>query len=1164
MSDKNNQVLVVGIDVGSTTVKMTVVDSQTKEILWSDYRRHETKQAEKVLEFLVEIGAEFSHVPKDNIQVFITGSGGAPLAESLGAKFVQEVNAVTMACESLHPDAGSVIELGGQDAKIIIYKENKKTGEKNSITSMNDKCASGTGATIDKCMIKVGLSEEETSQIKFDATKLHHVAAKCGVFAETDIVNLVKTGISSHEILNSLADAIVQQNISVLTRGNTLRHKVILLGGPNCYLPFLQECWRMRIPEVWEERGYEYPKDVPIEDLIIIPENSLYYAAYGAVLYGLEDKSHTQSYRGLDFLKDYIQHGRQGRLGEIAGAPLVQSEEELEQFLKDYKLPKFSSAKFSPGQVVKGVVGTDGGSTSSKCVLISQEGEILLKEYQLSKGNPIQDMKEMMEKLKKRVEEQGATLEIIGLGCTGYAADVLSQALNADVNLVETVAHMRSAMHYYPEAEVVCDIGGQDIKVLMIQNEELKNFKLSNQCSAGNGMILQAMADQFGVPVQEYAENAFRAPHSPKFSYGCAVFLDSDRVNFQKEGFGKEELMAGLAMVLPKNVWQYVVQVPRMSELGSKFVLQGGTQYNLAAVKAQVDYIKQRVPGAEVWVHPHPGEAGAIGVGMEALRVVKRKSHSTFVGLQDSIDISYTTKNDDETRCYFCPNHCSRTFIDTVTPGGTTARYISGFSCEKGMVESKEELARQQKELNEVRKKYPNLVNYEARNLFKGKLDYQEIPKEGCLIKDQRVKKSFWGIIKTKEYTRPIIRSNQLSEKSREQIRIGMPKCLNMWSTAPFFRAYFEVLGIEKENIIFSADSGEEMFAEGGKYGSVDPCYPSKVSQAHIHDLLFDKHREDRPLHYIYFPALTNVPTFLHNIMDSVSCPIVAGTPEVMKAAFTKEIDFFSQRGIDYVSDPLNFSAPLFMKDQMYQTWKDRLGVTRDESDWAVSQALKALEKFDLGIQTKGRELIEQLERDNKIGIVLLGRPYHLDPGLHHQIPDEFQGEGYPILSMRSLPRDPQWLKRFFDDKDPLDINDVWPENFSANSAQKVWAAKFAARHPNLAILDLSSFKCGHDAPTYGIVDRIVATAKAPYSALHDIDANRPGGSIKIRVKTYTYALGLRQEKLEDLEQKRIELEKRIEEKRRELSNRKFAQAKLNQLGAKNGQTRDELRSAEL
>ncbi len=1131
----------IGMDVGSTTVKAVVVDPESLEILWSDYQRHETKQPEKVMEFMVRIGNEFSDVPRENIRMFLTGSGSSPLCKPTGGKFVQEVNSVTMAVEKLHPDVGSVVELGGQDAKIIIYKKNEETGEKQAITSMNDKCASGTGATIDKCVIKVGVENAFLGKLGFDSRKLHHVAAKCGVFAETDLVNLVKSGIPSNEILNSLADAIVMQNLSVLTRGNTLKHKVLLLGGPNTYLPFLQQCWRLRIPETWKERNYDYPKDIPIEELIFVPENAQYYAAYGAVIYGTYEEEHVGQYEGLAGLKDYMQNGRQARLGAMATGPLVKDEAELNAFKDDYSIPSFKPTQPEAGTTVKGFIGLDGGSTSSKAVLVDEAGEIILKAYQLSKGNPIQDTKEILKQMHGYFADQGANLEVLGFGATGYAADVLEESVKADVNIVETVAHMMSAVHFFGDVDVICDIGGQDIKVLFMQNGDIKNFRLSNQCSAGNGMLLQAMADQFGVKVQDYADVAFQAGLAPKFSYGCAVFLDSDRVNFQKEGYSKEELLAGLAQVLPKNVWQYVVQIPRMAELGKKFVLQGGTQYNLAAVKAQVDYIKQRVPGAEVLVHPHCGEAGAIGAAMETRRVVQRRGYSTFIGLKHAIDLEYTSTNDETTKCDFCPNNCSRTFIDTKTPDGKTSRYISGFSCEKGTVESKEAMLEMMKERNKLKKNYPNLVDYEAHVAFNS---YPKDPKpeHGTEIDDIEVKKTLFGNIKRVPIRRTFQGSSAKAALIRKNIRIAIPRVLNIYSTAPIWKAYFEALGVLEKNVVFSDFTTEEMWVEGGKYGSIDPCYPSKVSQAHMHNLLFHKHSEEKPLHYIFNPIMTHVPTFLKKVQDVASCPIVAGCPEVMKAAFTKENDFFAERGITYLCPAMTLNEPLLFKRQMYEAFKDILQITEDESDYAVDQGWKALNEFDLKLQQKGKEILDWAERENKMAILLLGRPYHLDPGLNHSVLDEFQVLGYPVLSIRALPKDEAYLNRFFQKdidqgkiQSALEVTDVWPENYSANSAQKVWAAKFAARHPNVAVLDLSSFKCGHDAPTYGIIDKIISTSNTPYSALHDIDANKPGGSIKIRVKTYAHSLSLREEMMEDMEKRRQELKQSLEAKRQEL-----------------------------
>lgn len=1125
--------IIIGIDVGSTTVKATVVEPESKAILWSDYHRHHTKQAEKVLEFLIQIGNEFADIKKENIRVFITGSGAGPIAEQIGAKFVQEVNAVTMAVEQLHPDVGSVVELGGQDAKIIIFKENQETGDKQAITSMNDKCASGTGATIDKCMIKVGLPEQEMAHIHFNDDKLHHVAAKCGVFAETDIVNLVKSGIPSQEIMCSLADAIVMQNLSVLTRGNTLRHRVLLLGGPNTYLPFLQECWRKRIPESWEQRGYDYPKELPIDELIFVPENSQYYAAYGAVMYGLYEPEEVGLYKGIEDLKRFITHGRKEKLGEKAGAPLVSSFEELEAFRKQYSIPPFASATFAPDQVVRGVIGLDGGSTSSKAVLVDEEGTILLKEYQLSKGNPIQDTKELLGRIKDKVHRAGATLEIIGFGATGYAADVLEKTLKADVNIVETVAHMMSAVHFFGDIDVICDIGGQDIKVLFMKNGDIRNFRLSNQCSAGNGMLLQAMADQFGIPIQEYADHAFQAELSPKFSYGCAVFLDTDRVNFQKEGYAKEELLAGLAMVLPKNIWQYVVQIPRMAELGQKFVLQGGTQHNLAAVKAQVDYIKERVPDAEVFIHPHTGEAGAIGAAMETLRVVKRQGYSTFLGLDAAIGMTFESRNDESTTCHFCPNHCSRTFIDTTTPDGQKARYISGFSCEKGTVEDKEAVIKLTRERNKKKTLYPNLVDYEARRMFQHFYDPEPLPEADEVIEDIQVKSGLLGFgVKKVKVKRTFQRSSETAMERRKGLRIGIPKVLNIWSTAPFWRTYLETLGIDPKNVVFSDHTSEELWQAGGKYGSVDPCYPAKVAQAHIHNLLFKHHKENKKLDAILFPCITHIETHLQHVMDSASCPIVAGTPNVMKAAFTKEKDFFADRGIQYFDPAVTFTEKNMMKKQLFEALRDFLQMTEDESDFAAHEAWKAMDLFDKEMQEKGRLILEQVEQENRMAILMIGRPYHSDPGLNHGVLDEFQVLGYPVLSMRSVPKDEAWLQRFFRQdlesgrvETVLEVRDVWPENFSSNSVQKVWTAKFAARHPNVAVLDLSSFKCGHDAPTYGLIDSIISTAGTPYSALHDIDANKPSGSIQIRVKTYAHSLQRHQERLEDLAQKKQHLE---------------------------------------
>ena len=1080
MSMKNQNHLYVGLDVGSTTVKVAVVDPNFN-LLFSQYERHHTKQAQCVLALLQKLEEKFTQFQEKNVSIFITGSGASTLAPKIGAKFIQEVNAVAMAVEKLHPQAQSVIELGGQDAKVIIFKE-KEDGEKRIMTFMNEKCASGTGATIDKCMLKVGMEPEGLSSIKFDPEKLHHVAAKCGVFAETDIVNLIKSSIAKEDILNSLADAIVNQNLSVLTRGNTLRDQVILLGGPNTYLPFLVECWKYRIQEIWKERGFTELLEGNIDEKIFVPENSLYYAALGCCYFGSSSFEQIP-YLGLSELAQFISHGRKEALKDIAGESLSTSAEELAQFKSDYTIPQYEPIKPKPGDVVRGYLGVDGGSTSTKCALLAEDGTILLKEYTLSKGNPFEDFKTLIEQMQTKMQDAGATLEVLGFGVTGYAANIFEKVFSADVNVIETVAHMKSSQSLFGDVDVICDIGGQDIKVLFLKSNELSNFKLSNQCSAGNGMILQGMAEQFGHKVSEYADVAFKAELAPTFSYGCGVFLDSDRVNFQKQGFSKEEIMAGLAQVLPKNIWQYVVQIPRLEQFGRRFVLQGGTQYNQAALKAQVDYIKKRVKNAEVFVHPHPGEAGAIGAALEAREKVQLQGFSTYVGLEDSYNISYTTKSDESTRCNFCPNLCARTFVDTLTPKGHKVRYISGFSCEKGTVEDKAALKVLMEANREKKKNNPNLVRVQAKELFS--LD----------LKTEIYVKTPWENLTTKKV-------------DRSQIRIAMPRVLNMWMMGPFFNAYFLSLGLSRDNIIWSTETNEQMGKDGMKYGAIDPCFPAKVAQAHMHQLLFHM-----KMNYIYFPAITNTPNYLENVKGSTSCPVVQGTPLVMKSSFTTEKNYFAEKNVTYINHAVDFENTTYLKKQLLEGWQSILGLSAKENDFAVEQGLLAMKNFEANMQAKGKELIEKAEKDKSIVVLFIARPYHLDPGLNHQILDEVQGLGFPVITMTSIPKDREWLSRYFVNEHPLDVNDVWPENFSTNSAQKVWAAKFASRNPHIAIIDISSFKCGHDAPTYGIIDSITGAAKAAYLTLHDLDQTSPTESFKIRLKTFAYNLNKRIEK---------------------------------------------------
>ena len=389
----------VGLDVGSTTVKAVVTEPGKNRILWQDYQRHETKQPEKALEFLQRIETEVG-ITTGNSRVFMTGSGGTTLAEMIGAKFVQEVTAVSLAVEKLHPEVFSVIELGGQDAKIIIFRNDEESNRKKKIPSMNDKCAGGTGAVIDKINAKLKIPPNDLCEQCYRGIKLHKVAGKCGVFAETDINSLQKVGTPSIELMASLFEAIVLQNLTVLTRGHTLLPHVLLLGGPNTFIRGMREAWQANIPKMWEDRKVRIPDGAIPEALIKVPENAQYFAALGAIEFGRDEEEEVGRYVGTEKLLYYIDYGRAEEKAKSGAQGLVKTKDELETFKTAYRRPKFIPAKFSRGQTVRGFVGVDGGSTSTKAVLLSEDGDVLCKAYQLSNGNPIQDTIDMFDNLQ--------------------------------------------------------------------------------------------------------------------------------------------------------------------------------------------------------------------------------------------------------------------------------------------------------------------------------------------------------------------------------------------------------------------------------------------------------------------------------------------------------------------------------------------------------------------------------------------------------------------------------------------------------------------------------------------------------------------------------------------------------------------------------------------
>jgi predicted CoA-substrate-specific enzyme activase len=707
-------VKIAGIDVGSTTVKAVLVEDD--RLLWQDYQRHHTRQAEKVLEFLARLESECG-LAAERDAVLFTGSGSGFIAPLVGGKIIQEVVAVAVAVEKLHPEVRFVSEIGGEDMKTIFFTASGPG--RNKQVYMQSACSGGTGTFIEKTARKLKIVPDALARMTYDGRTLHKISSKCGIFAEADANTLVKGGVPVEEIIASLFEAVVYQNLATLTKGNTPTPQVLLLGGPNLFFAGLQQAWRHHLMNIWAERRVPLPDGDP-DALVLVPDEALYYAALGCVEIGKAEADGAR-YRGTERLTWWIEQGqheqkaREGRSGLVAGAA------DIAQFRRKYAdagRPPAPIASADQGRDTDApvMVGCDFGSTTAKAAVLSADKAVLFTCYVQSQGNPIEDAKDLV----RQIREAGYR-RIGALAVTGYGKDLLRDVVGADVAIVETVAHARAALHFFPDADVICDVGGCDVKVMILRQGTVADFRLNSQCSSGNGAFLQGVAERYGVPLEEYAERAFAAKSLPTLAMGCGVFLQSDIVNQQRKGWTAEEIMASLAAVLPLNVWVYACQLQNLRAAGRKFVLQGGTHRNLAVVKAQVDFITAKVPDAEIVIHPYSGEAGAIGAALCAIDAREDGKPSRFRGFATVETLAYRTTTSEHTTCRWCPVNCKRTFIDVALPdaqgrpwskvpvGEGFERVISGNSCPKGLVEDVTELRVVKARIEEARREYPNI-----------------------------------------------------------------------------------------------------------------------------------------------------------------------------------------------------------------------------------------------------------------------------------------------------------------------------------------------------------------------------------------------------------------------------------------------------------------------
>lgn len=996
----------LGIDVGSTTVKVVVLGARGHP-LHASCERHRGRPRELVGRMIAEALTAGPVTVRG-----ITGSIGTSLAEELGATPVHEVLAVVRAVEERGLDCATIVELGGQDAKVV------RLAAAGADMQMNDRCAAGTGATLDRVARRLGLDGDALTSLRLCGDL--GVAAKCGVFAETDVVNLIKQGASREAAFSALARAIVVQNLAVLARGRALRPPVLLLGGPHAHLPILRDAWVEALRRLWRQRGI-----APGE--VLVPEDADLFAAFGAALHAASGDRPSPRIRGV--------------LGSARIDGVTPAEE--------HELAPLRCRRLGRALPVRSAhLGIDAGSTTSKAALIDGRGALIAYSYAPSAGNPVDDARA---RLRDLARQMGELPEVRSLGVTGYGVDLVAAAFGADAAPVETIAHATAAVHAWQGVDVVVDVGGTDVKVMQLDGERVRDFFVSNQCSAGHGAFLAATAEELGVSLEEYADLALKQRRAPRFTVGCAVFMDTDRVTFQREGHTAGEVLSGLATALPRNIWEFVVPRPP-EQLGRRFLLTGGVARNLAATLAHARYLRARVDGADVRVHPHPELCGAIGAALIGARQVAARA-SSFVGFGPAEAVRVEVRRDEGTRCGRCDLGCERSIVSLrhARPRRERAAVRSlviGNACERG--------ADAGASAERSRAHAPDLLAEEARRLF-----------------------------------RPLLPPPARREAPR--VVFGIPRVMGLYRSAPLLLHYLRAAGVPDTDVVLTPPTSARLFQAGARWGVTDPCFPSKLVLAHVDHLL--RAHAERPIDVLLMPALTHAKIAVRGTTDTASCPIVAACGQTSVAAVRGELLRLGIRALTPELCPLD---AMRLEVQLLDAFGELLELTEQENRAALEYALRAQRAFHDRCRRRGRAVIRKVRREARAAAVVLARPYHADPGVQHGISTELAARGLPVLSITSLPTD---------DASALDLGDVLPLATNSGCAERMWAARVVRRTPNLVAVDLSSFRCGQDASILGVLSDELARAGRPVLRMHDLDEDRPAASFGLRIETFLYAV---------------------------------------------------------
>lgn len=983
----------VGLDVGSTTVKIIVMDENLNTI-YTDYKRHFSDTKNTICNVLENLIIMY---PNTEFTIALTGSGAISAAKFLDLPFIQEVVSCKRAVEKYIPETDVVIELGGEDAKIIYF-------DKFIEQRMNGTCAGGTGAFIDQMASLLNTDPTGLNELAKSHKLIYPIASRCGVFAKTDIQPLLNEGAAKEDIAASIFQAVVNQTISGLACGRPIRGNVAFLGGPLNYLSEL----RNRFIETLNLKDNE----------IIVPNEAHLLVAKGAALDSLN--SHTITIEKLKSKIEVLKSSHDDTSNPLN--PLFSIDAEYDEFKKRHEKDKVKRADF---KTFKGncFLGIDAGSTTTKLVVISEDGTLLYSLYGSNEGNPLQSVINM---LKKLYAEKPSEAIIRFSGVTGYGEKLIQTALNVDLNEIETIAHYTAAKEFMPNVTSIVDIGGQDMKYIKMKNGAIDNIMLNEACSSGCGSFIETFAKSLGLSIQDFVQSALEARRPVDLGSRCTVFMNSKIKQAQKEGYSVGDISAGLSYSVIKNAIQKVMKVRDVKKLGAHIVVQGGTFYNDAVLRAFELIVGRNVVRPDI-----AGLMGAYGVALLAKEQYENNLDMDYVSSISNIDeLDKLEINITHIRCQGCENHC----LLTINKFSNGAKYISGNRCEKGAGIIDKTLDR------------PNLIKYKFERTF--------------------------------NYT-------PLEEKNAPRGTIGVPRVLNMYEDYPFWFTFLTNLGFR---VILSEKSNRKTYEKGMEsMPSESVCFPAKLSHGHIIGLI------NSGIKTIFYPCIPYSRKEYQKADNHYNCPIVISYSEVLK----NNVEELKDKNIKFLNPFLPFEPDKLAEIIMNLPEFKEYNFTKKELLSAAKKAETEYQNYKSDIHNKGQETLKFMEENNLKGIVLAGRPYHVDPEVNHGIDTLITSLGLCVLTEDSI-------SNLTEAKRPLRVVDQWVFH-----ARLYAAADFVGKHDNLELVQLNSFGCGVDAVTTDQVEEILTSYEKMYTLIK-IDEINNLGAIRIRIRSLLASMNKR------------------------------------------------------